>query len=167
VHATLELLLNEVAQRQIGYEQAISSLATKLMLDTFRAVAKATGIGPAMGASDSSQGARVNEMERYLRQNYTQKILASEVAEQIHLSTRHANRIFQELTGKTINEYLTDLRMNYAEQLLLRRELPIKQIAWMCGYKDYRYFSKQFQQHRGRKPSVYRLGEYTKKRSRD
>ena len=53
-------------------------------------------------------------------------------------------------------DYLTDLRINHARQLMGQTELTMREIADMVGYEDQLYFSRIFKKRTGFTPSAYR-----------
>ena len=73
-------------------------------------------------------------------------------------SKDHIRRQFSRFTGMTPNEYLTDIRIQYAKRLLRQKDklrLPVSEIAWMCGFYDAAYFCRLFRKHVGVSPSEY------------
>jgi transcriptional regulator, AraC family len=54
------------------------------------------------------------------------------------------------------NEYLTQVRLEHARQLLKGYDLKIKDIAAICGFMDSNYFCRLFRKHTERSPSEYR-----------
>ncbi len=72
-------------------------------------------------------------------------------------NTDYIRRIFKNEYGKTPIEYLNDLRLNQAKELL--RNMPIYtiyQIAEICGFTDALYFSRFFKKHTKISPKSYR-----------
>lgn len=65
---------------------------------------------------------------------------------------------FKKVTGKTPNEFLTDVRMKRAVFLIeiYAGTLTLEQIAYRCGYSDYVYFSKKFKKTVGESPQKYK-----------
>ena len=65
---------------------------------------------------------------------------------------------FKQFTGKTPNEFLSDIRIKHACFLIdiYRSECPLSRIAEQCGYLDYVYFSKKFKSVTGMSPKAYR-----------
>ncbi len=64
---------------------------------------------------------------------------------------------FKKITGKTPNRFLAEIRINHACSLIdiYRHSLPLSEIAGMCGYTDYVYFSRRFRQIKGISPREY------------
>ena len=59
------------------------------------------------------------------------------------------------LTGKTINEFISSLRLKKAAELILAGELNLSEISLEVGYLDPNYFSKSFKKHFGVVPSKF------------
>ena len=71
------------------------------------------------------------------------------------MSSDHLRKLFEQAAGQTSLQYLTNLRMNEAKQLLQMRAFTIKEVARRCGYVDPYYFSRIFYQSCGLRPSAY------------
>ncbi len=66
-------------------------------------------------------------------------------------------RCFKRETGKTPSQYLTELRLTHAKQLLSdQKRYSIESIAYSCGFSDSLYFSTCFKKHEGMSPLNYR-----------
>ncbi len=66
------------------------------------------------------------------------------------------NNSFKKATGKTPSQYLNDLRISLAENLLKNTMLPLDQIAQRCGYKNEITFSSDFQKQKKTSPLAWR-----------
>jgi YesN/AraC family two-component response regulator len=78
------------------------------------------------------------------------------LAEQSGLSLKYFGTLFKGATGRTIAEYLLDVRMKIAKGLLLATTSPLKDIAATVGIPDLYYFSKLFKRTEGMSPGQYR-----------
>jgi AraC family L-rhamnose operon transcriptional activator RhaR len=157
VHRTLELINEEIASKRPGFTQSIHALTVKLLLDTARAVSDGDIASEEVEAPvRSTVQAVVRTATRYLRDNVARPIEVRDVAAQVHLSARHLSRLFHKETGTTILDYLTNLRIETASQLLLDHELSIKQVARAVGYPDPHYFTTLFGRRTGMTPAVFR-----------
>jgi AraC-like DNA-binding protein len=78
------------------------------------------------------------------------------VAEQFGLSTSYVTRIFKEVQGKTILEYLTELRIQKARGLLAKTDMSIEALVVEVGYFDSSSFIRKFKRLTGITPGEYR-----------
>ena len=79
-----------------------------------------------------------------------------EIAENVYLSQNYLSGLFRKKMGKTITQYIVDVRMDKARQLLRDRALKLYDVAEQVGYKDANYFTKIFKKSVGITPSEYR-----------
>jgi len=77
------------------------------------------------------------------------------LANRFLISESKLRKIFKEDTGKTINEYLTEMRIEKAKDYLCNTDDPIRMIASNVGY-DTRHFGKQFKYSTGLTPLHWR-----------
>ena len=85
-----------------------------------------------------------------------------DLARELNISSRHLARLFKKHTGKTIQVYRNEVRLEHAEQLLLHSRQSIKEIAVACGFENARQFSRLWKTSRGFPPGRYRLKQVEK-----
>ena len=71
-------------------------------------------------------------------------------------SREHVSRCFQKFYGSTITDYLNDLRINYASNLLINTNMSIMDICFDCGFQSMSYFYRVFKQKNGSTPLDFR-----------
>ncbi len=99
----------------------------------------------------------IREASAYLKNNYAQAYLdLSSLASNLHVSTSYLSREFKRIKGKTVIEYLTDIRMEKAKDLLKNTNKKVFEISMSVGYEDANYFSYNFRKHIGTSPLKYR-----------
>ena len=157
MESTLTLMTDEIAHRAPGYALVLQGLLAKLLLDTARAVTDLPPPSRAHAAAPADHAALVvDDIQRYIQDNYSRPLALRDVAAQVHLSERHTRRLFQQVTGQSITGYLTDLRMRVAAQSLLDPQLSVTEVATRCGYQDVRYFITLFRRRTGQTPVAFR-----------
>jgi two-component system response regulator YesN len=77
------------------------------------------------------------------------------VADAAQVSAAYLSRLFSEHLKTNFVDYLTELRMEKAEKLILEGKMNIKEVAFAVGYQDPNYFSKIFKKTTGMLPTVY------------
>lgn len=80
----------------------------------------------------------------------------AEIAASVHMSRGHFSKSFKRVTGKSYGDYVRILKLEHAKKLLLRTDEPITRVAELCGFQDYRYFSRLFRDYTGKLPTDYR-----------
>jgi len=94
--------------------------------------------------------------ENYIRNHFPQIKNLSEIAEAIGISYDHLRHVFKSERGKSLVQYLNEVRMERAKTLLIHSRMPLKQVATMCGFKDEYYFSAVFNRSAQMPPGRYR-----------
>lgn len=155
--AAIAGLAAEAAAPRAGYQASLAALGASLVLDTARAFALEEDLAVEVEARSSSRDrVVVDAMQRLLLDNLARPITVREVAAAVHLSERHAERLFRNLTGASLMATLRRLRLGLAAQLLLDPSTTITSVAHACGYSDVRPFSTAFRRTYGRTPGDYR-----------
>ncbi|HOJ10999.1 MAG TPA: response regulator [Clostridiales bacterium] len=99
------------------------------------------------------------ELLDYVNTNYCNEVSLNELSEVFHLNTTYICDLFKAVTGMTLIEYVTDIRMKKACELLKTTRLSLAEVAEETGYSDYYYFNKLFKRKMGMPPGKYRRGE--------
>ena len=92
----------------------------------------------------------------YIRNSYDTPITLMDIANSAGISPKYLCTFFKEMTGKTPFEYLNAYRIERAARKLINTDLPVTQIAYMCGFNDLSYFIKTFKQIKGVTPKNFR-----------
>lgn len=99
----------------------------------------------------------LEEAQKYVKQNYSSnEISLNMVASHVGISPSYFSTIFRQETGSTFTEYLTEIRMEKARELLRCTSKKTAEIAYDIGYKDAHYFSYIFKKTQGITPKEYR-----------
>jgi len=99
----------------------------------------------------------IRQVKAYIDSHYTDPELSlNVVAAQANLSASHFSVVFSQETGQTFKEYLTEIRINKAKELLRMTALRSADIAYQIGYNDPHYFSSVFKKHTGQSPIEFR-----------
>ena len=93
----------------------------------------------------------------YISKHYSNDALSiREISDHVHLSASYICTYFKNQTGQTLNQYLTEYRMEKAIRLLEDVRYQITDISSKVGYSNGNYFSKSFKKYTGVTPSKYR-----------
>lgn len=96
-------------------------------------------------------------IKEYISENYMNETLSvKDIGDHVFLSASYVCTFFKNETGQTLNQYLTEYRMERAKQLLCNPRYKITDISSRVGYSDGNYFGKSFKKYSGVSPSEYR-----------
>jgi AraC-like DNA-binding protein len=102
---------------------------------------------------------RVVEMVKLIHQTYTDpKLSLDSACKVLHISERHAARVFKACTGQTFTEYVRRVRIKEAAGLLTGSLYGVKLIASKVGYSDVSHFIQYFRETTGLTPTEFRKG---------
>ncbi len=99
---------------------------------------------------------RIGESISFIENNYNQPITLEQLADMAHMSRRSFQRVFRTIIGDSPINYLLQLRLSRAKELLKNRTMSITQVAFDSGFLDSNYFSRKFRQVHGMSPRQYR-----------
>ncbi|HOJ08971.1 MAG TPA: AraC family transcriptional regulator [Clostridiales bacterium] len=98
-----------------------------------------------------------NQILEYINKNFDDVNLSLEsVADEFGFSIYYLSRFFKEQTNYTFTDYVINLKMEKARELLSTTDMPIKSIVQEIGYTDLTYFMKKFKKTEGITPGQYR-----------
>lgn len=99
-------------------------------------------------------------IKEFIANNYQNETLSiKDISEHVFLSSSYICTLFKNETGQTLNQYLTDFRIDKAKKLLTDPRYKITDISARVGYSDGNYFGKTFKKLVGMSPSEYREQE--------
>ncbi|MER9654193.1 AraC family transcriptional regulator [Mesorhizobium sp. M0152] len=98
----------------------------------------------------SVRGAR--KVQAFLDENFSRKLALAEMAAVCELSPSHFVRAFSKTFGAPPHQYVLDLRLDFAERLLLDKHLTIADIAHLCGFSSQSHFTTVMKKYRGVTP---------------
>ena len=135
---------NDISACNTVYE--LSDLFRKNIRAVYDAMNKPTG-----------ESETVYTIKSYIARSYSDPGLSiKEISSYAHLSTSYICTLFKNETGMTLNQFITEYRMERARDLLDDPRNKIVEVAGTVGYNDSNYFSKTFRKAFGISPSEYR-----------
>lgn len=106
--------------------------------------------------SNAHKRQNLQNVKDYLDLNYMTKITLDDLAGQFFINKFYLTRIFKEQFGISINNYLLQIRITHAKQLLRFTDMSIESIGTECGMSDPNYFSRIFKKIEGTTPGEFR-----------
>lgn len=101
-------------------------------------------------------GIEIGKTIQYLHLHYRDAIKLNEVAQYIGINDSYLCKLFKKEMGKNFTNYLNEIRIQKAKELLLESNEPIYAIAELVGYNSESYFSRTFKKLENMSPKAYR-----------
>lgn len=98
---------------------------------------------------------KVQKLLEWLNGNFHTNISGERLEQELNGNFDYMNRVFKQVTGQTIFQYLTQIRIQHAKALLKHTSVKISEAGRQSGFPDEYYFSRVFKKHTGLSPSSY------------
>ena len=106
-----------------------------------------------------SQGetGRLKKVLHYIQENYSRKLPTEEVAGQVHLSPSAFSHYFKKRTLKSFTQFVMELRLGKAAQMLQYTDMPVASVSYECGFQNMSHFNRSFQKKYNLTPLKFRM----------
>lgn len=97
----------------------------------------------------------VSEVSAWVLANRDSALKVEQIADHFGYNADYISRIFKAHYGKSLKEYIGEVRIDYIKQLLLSEDISLSDVAYQTGFGDYKYFLKFFKYHEGITPTQF------------
>lgn len=98
----------------------------------------------------------VEKVKLYVEQNAHKKLSLRDASNYLNMSQSFFHKVFKNIVGITFGDYLTQVRVEKAKELLLNNSITIDEIADRCGFSTRAYFDNVFKKITHQTPALYR-----------
>ena len=98
----------------------------------------------------------IEKANEFINENYAKNITRKDVADAVYMNPSYFSRYYKKKTGIFYSDYLTDVRINHAKELM-KTDKSLAEISHAVGYNTRRYFNSNFQTVVGVSPKEYRI----------
>lgn len=111
-----------------------------------------------VGSAKRWRDPRIDRAVRYITDHFAEPITVAALAERAGLHPVYFADLFRRETGRSPRQYLTNVRIRAATDMLRGGQVRVRDVALACGYRDEGYFSRHVRELTGRPPSAF-VGE--------
>lgn len=104
-----------------------------------------------------SKSRRITKVCDYIEMNYTKSVKSDDVALMVNMSPSAFSHFFKKKTRCTFIDYVINLRIAKACQILTETTCSITEICFACGFNNLSNFNRLFKKKKGMKPGEYRV----------
>jgi len=154
LHNIIKMFIQESRSHRPGYEVMLQSLSTQLVVQLLR---EATHNDSCINVEPLEQDRKnIRLAIDFLREHYRDQFTLGQVARSANYSPYHFIRIFKGETGKTPFEYLLEVKIEKAREMLLSQNMTVTEVCFLCGFNNLSHFTAVFKKKVGMTPSEYR-----------
>lgn len=96
----------------------------------------------------------------WIKINSNKSLSLQDVADEFKFNKKYFAKLFKLKVGVTVNEYITSIKLDKSKELLIQTDLNIKELAFLIGFQDEKYFMKVFKNHEQLTPTEFRNAYY-------
>lgn len=152
VHSRIINLFGKIASELMSRQEDCSFGASTYLLQILLSIKRYES-----PHQNSKSAKRIKASLDTLHTNYHKPITIEELARIENMSPSRYRTVFREIIGISPKQYLTNIRMRRACELLRQTSLPVEQVGTMVGYEDMLYFYRIFKKKNDITPSQYRV----------
>ena len=104
----------------------------------------------------SSESRRVLKVKDFINTHINDELRLEQLANLVNMTPTAFSRFFKLRTGKTLSEYIVDIRLGHAARLLLDTNDSVSEICWNCGFNTLSNFNRLFRKRKGCSPTEFR-----------
>lgn len=101
-------------------------------------------------------GERIKAMLQYIQAHYAEELTLARIARSAAVSENECLRCFRSMIGSTPIQYVKQVRIQKAAELLASTDRKISEIGMECGFQEMSYFAKTFRELKGCTPGAFR-----------
>ena len=103
-----------------------------------------------------SESRRVQKVQRYINEHYKEEIRLNTLADMVGMTPVSFSRFFRLRTGKTLSDYIVEIRLGYAIRLLIDSNRTIAEVCYDCGFNNLSNFNRMFKRKKNCSPKEFR-----------
>ena len=104
----------------------------------------------------STESRRVQKVKQYINDHYNEPLKLADLADLVGMSPVAFSRFFRQRTGRTLSDYIVDIRLGFAARMLVDSSRNISEICYECGFNNLSNFNRTFKAKRNYTPRDFR-----------
>jgi len=151
--ATFDMIIRKIIEKSANNNVLLSAMLLQLL----HYISSKDGRQETLSSKFKGKNTElVNLSVTYMYLNYNKKLTVKELADMNGLCISRYINVFKEVTGYTPKEYMINIRLEKACEMISNTNLSMKEVAFAAGFEDQLYFSRLFKKHKNMTPTEYR-----------
>lgn len=155
--------LDKLATEQQGFYAVIKFLTILYELSLYTDEARTLSSSSFAKIEAHCDSRRVQKVQTFISNHYKEEIRLEQMADMIGMTPTSFSRFFKLRTGKTLSDYIIDIRIGFAARMLVDSTMSIAEICYECGFNNLSNFNRIFKKKKDCPPKEFRE-HYRKKK---
>lgn len=151
-----DILISHIFQEYMLRQNGHDAMIRAYMIALITKIMRGFNHRSLQDVSQNKKAIVIQEALNYLREHYFETFNLSELALKSFFSKNYFCRLFKEITGTTVSQFVCGIRIDEACNLLLTTDKTIAQVSADVGFSDYKAFHLAFKKLKGLPPGKYR-----------
>ncbi|TDQ36214.1 helix-turn-helix domain-containing protein [Aureibacillus halotolerans] len=161
-HSIFQQLFDEYQNKDWCHDIYTRALLVQLLVESERLLHTQTERSVIKTAENKKRQLElVSRMIQFINANFAQALSLSSLALRFHMNEQSLSRLFKQVTGCGVVEYVNAVRINEAKRLLIETNLKINRIALQIGFTNHVHLWRMFNRITGRSPHAFRIEHRT------
>lgn len=104
----------------------------------------------------ANESRRVSKIKNYIDEHYMDELRLEQLSNLVAMTPSAFSRFFHQRTGKSLAEYIVDVRLGHAARMLIDSIAPVSEICFRCGFNTLSNFNRLFRKRKGCSPTEFR-----------
>lgn len=148
-------LLDELSAKQ-GFYAVIDFLSILYELSLYCDQSRTLSSSSFAKTSISSDSRRVQKIQEYVIQKYREEIRLQQLSDMVGMTPVAFSKFFKLRTGKSLSDYIIDIRLGQAARALVDSTMSISEICYDCGFNNVSNFNRIFKKKKECSPKEFR-----------
>ena len=148
-------LLNKLSTEKEGFYSVINFLSILYELSLFKD-SRTLASSSFARTNENADSRRVTKIYEYINNNYQENISLDDLAELVGMTPTALSRFFKLRSGKTLSNYIIELRLGHATRLLADTTNTVSEICYLSGFSNISNFNRIFKSRKNFTPSEFR-----------
>lgn len=146
IETLLRNIQTELHNKKTGYQTNTMANLANLFFSIER-ITTASSQLQSLPLSTETRHRKVDDVADFIAKEYAQPLSLESIATHFYLNKCYLSRVFKQVTGFTINEYINVIRIRQAKKYLMESEYSITEISDFLGYTNITYFERVFRNY--------------------